>query len=162
MKQLLKTLFLFVAVTYASNCPCQTLEQNKQLARLYIDECLNKRKIDLVDKIFADSFQVHVLLDSTQNFSTRKALKDFLRTLFDAFPDIHYTIGDLVAEADKVVMRVSFSGTHKKEFLGIKANGNKVDYLSEIFFFRFDRGKIVEDWIQLDLYNLFKKLKRDQ
>lgn len=162
MKQLLKTSFLFVAMTYASNCLCQTLEQNKETARLYIEECVNKRKIDLVDKIFADSFQVHTLLDSTQSFSTRKALKDFLKTLFDAFPDIHYTVGDIIAEADKVVMRVSFNGTHKKEFLGIKANGNKVDYISEILFFRFKGGKIVEDWVQLDLYNLFKKLKGDQ
>ena len=162
MKQLLKTSFLFVAVTYASNCLCQTLEQNKEMARLYIEECLNKRKIDLMDKIFADSFQVHVLLDSTQSFSTRKVLKDFLKTLFDAFPDIHYTVGDIIAEADKVVMRVSFKGTHKKEFFGIQANGNKVDYLSEIFFFRFENWKIVEDWVQFDLYNLFKKLKGDR
>ncbi len=162
MKQLIKTSFLFVALTYTSNCFCQALKQNKETAKLYIEECLNKRKIDLVDKIFADSFLVHKLLDSTQSFSTRQALKDFLKTLFDAFPDIHYTVGDIVAEADKVVMRVSFNGTHKKEFLGIKANGNKVDYISEIFFFRFDEGKIVEDWVQIDLYDLLKKLKGDQ
>jgi steroid delta-isomerase-like uncharacterized protein len=162
MKQLLKILFLFVAVTHTSNCLCQALEKNKEMARLYIEECLNKQKIDLVDEIFADSFQVHKLLDNTQGSSTRNALKDFLKTLFDAFPDIHYTIGDIIAETDKVVMRVSFSGTHKKDFLGAKANGNKIDYLSEIIFFRFEKGKIVEDWVQLDLYNLFKKLKGGQ
>ena len=132
------------------------------MARRYIEECVNNRKIDLVDEIFADSFKVHTLLDNTQSLSTRKALKDFLKTLFDAFPDIHYTVGDIIAEADKVVMRVSFNGTQKKEFLGIQANGSKIDYLSEILFFRFERGKIVEDWIQIDLYNLFKKLKGNQ
>lgn len=132
------------------------------MARLYIEECVNKRNIDLVDKFFADSFQVHILLDSTQNISTRHELKVFLKTLFDAFPDIHYTVGDIIAEADKVAMRVSFNGTHTREFLDIKAKGNKVNYLSEIFFFRFENGKIVEDWVQLDLYNLFKKLKGEQ
>jgi steroid delta-isomerase-like uncharacterized protein len=162
MKQLLRSSFFFVAITYASNCLCQTVEQNKELARLYIEECVNKRKVDLVDKIFADSFQVHMLLDSTQSFSTRKSLKDFLGTLFGAFPDIHYTVGDIIAEENKVVMRVSFSGTQKKEFLGIQAKGNKVNYLSEIFFFRFESGKIVEDWVQFDLYNLFKKLEANQ
>jgi steroid delta-isomerase-like uncharacterized protein len=162
MNQLLQTSLLFGALIYAANCSCQTLEQNKEKARLYIEECLNKRKIELVDSIFADSFQVHVLLDNTQSISTRIALKDFLKTLFDAFPDIHYTVGDIIAEANKVAMRVSFSGTHKKDFLGIKANGKKVDYLSEIFFFRFENGKIVEDWVQLDLYNLFKKMKGEK
>jgi predicted ester cyclase len=115
-----------------------------------------------VDKIFADSFKVHTLLDSSENFSKRKDLKDFLRTLFDAFPDIRYKIGDIISEGDKVVMRVSFNATHRKEFLGIHANGNKIDYISEILFFRFENGKIVEDWVQLDLYNLFKKLKGEQ
>jgi steroid delta-isomerase-like uncharacterized protein len=159
MKQLLKTSFLLVALIYSSTCVSQTADQNKATARLYIEECVNKRKLELIDQIFADSFRVHILLDSTQSISTRKALKDFLSSLFDAFPDIHYTVGDIIGGANRVAMRVSFSGTHKKDFLGIKANNNKVNYASEIFFFRFENGKVVEDWVQLDLYNLFKKMK---
>jgi steroid delta-isomerase-like uncharacterized protein len=162
MKQFIRLIFLFLTIAPLSNCFCQTSTQNKELAKLYIDECLNRRKIEIVDEIFADSFKIHTLLDSSENSSNRKDLKDFLRTLFDAFPDIHYKIGDIISEGDKVVMRVSFNATHRKEFLGIHANGNKIDYISEILFFRFENGKIVEDWVQLDLYNLFKKLKGEQ
>lgn len=159
MKEMIKSSILFVVLMYVSNCLSQTIEQNKTVARLYIEECVNKRNLNLVDQIFADSFKVHSLLDSSEEFSSRKELKDFLSTLFKAFPDIHYTVGDIIAESDKVVMRVSFTGTHEKEILGIKATGRKIKYLSEIFFFRFENGKIVEDWVQLDLYNLFLKLK---
>ena len=159
MKGIIKLSVLLLAIFFASDCVCQTIELNKTKARLYIEECVNKRKLNLVDEIFADSFKVHMLLDSSQSYSTPTALKEFLKTLFEAFPDIQYTVGDILAENDKVVMRVSFSGSHKKEFVGIKPNGGKVDYLSEIFFFRFESGKIVEDWVQFDLFNLFKKLK---
>ena len=159
MKKLFTLSFLFLAMVYSSNGLGQMLENNKDRVRWYIEECVNKRKLDLVDNIFADSFRVHSLPDCSQRVSTKNDLKDFLNTLFEGFPDIHYIIGDIIGEGNKVAMRVSLRATQEKEFLGIPSKRKKINYISEVLFFRFENGRIAEDWVQLDLYNLFKKMK---
>lgn len=132
---------------------------NKNVAKRYIEEVVNKQKLDMLDQIFADTFLVHNLTDSTESQKTITNQSDFLKYLFKAFPDIHYTIGDIIEDNDKVAMRVSLTATHKDEFWGYQGLGNQINYLSEIFFCRLENGKIVEIWVQMDLYNLFNQLK---
>ena len=81
--------------------------------------------------------------------------------MFKAFPDVHYTISDIIAENDKVVLIVRVSATHKEEIFGIKPNNGKLNNLSEIFIFRFLDNKIVEFWRQVDFHNLYRQLKGD-
>jgi len=150
---------MFVAV---QNGLCQDTDVNKKIAKFYIEEIVNKQKLDLLNKVFADSFLVHILIDSTQTKQTIAGQAKFLKYLFTAFPDIHYKVGDILGEANKIAMRVTFTATHKDEFWGYKSLGNRVNYLSEIFFFRFSDGKVVESWVQFDLYNLFKQLKGEK
>jgi predicted ester cyclase len=132
--------------------------KNKYVAKRYFEEVVNRQNLSLLPEVFADPFRTNNLLDNT---STSKKLAEhtqFLQYLFRAFPDIHYTIGDIICESDKVFIRVGLSATHKNEFLGYEASGNRINHLSEIFVFRFEEGKIVESWYQLDLHNLFKLL----
>jgi steroid delta-isomerase-like uncharacterized protein len=138
---------------------CQTSSTNKAIAKFYFEEVVNRQRLEGLNKVFADTFLVHSLLDSTETRKTIADQADFLKYLFKAFPDIHYTIGDILGADNRVVMRVMFSGTHKGEFWGFPASGNHIGYLSEIFFFRFSNNKIVESWVQLDLYDLFKQLQ---
>ncbi|MBL7731315.1 MAG: ester cyclase [Chitinophagaceae bacterium] len=141
---------------------CQDKDGNKVVARFYIEEIVNKQKLELLNQVFADSFLVHILTDSTQNLQSIEAQADFLKYLFKAFPDIHYTVGDIIGDGDKIAMRVTLSATHKDEFWGYKASGNRINHLSEIFFFRFINGKVVESWVQIDLYNLYRQLKGEK
>ena len=85
-----------------------------------------------------------------------------LSDLFQAFPDFQYTISDMIAEGDKVAVRASWHGTQKNSFMKTESSGNSVNYLSEIIFYRLENGKIVERWTQLDLFNLFKKMKGEK
>ena len=158
LKASLALIPLFLLFVSIQNGTGQTTSINKAVAERYFEEVVNNRKLDLLDKIYADSFLVHVLNDSTESYKTIATQRDFLTYLFTAFPDIHYTIGDIFAEEDRVVMRVTLTATHKNEFWGYKASGNRIRYLSEIFFFRFENGRIRETWVQLDLYTLFKRL----
>ena len=87
--------------------------------------------------------------------------KKRLSDLFDAFPDFHYTVSDIIAEEDKVVVRAVFQGTQKNPFMKTESSGNGVN-VSEIIFYRLKNGKIVERWTQLDLYNLFKEMKGEK
>jgi steroid delta-isomerase-like uncharacterized protein len=68
---------------------------------------------------------------------------EVFRVLRQAFPDLHITVQDLIAEGDKVVCQNTVTGTHEGEFLGIPPTGNAVSY-DEIFIMRFVNGRIVE------------------
>jgi len=75
---------------------------------------------------------------------------DVIRT---GFPDLHARIDDLVAEGDRVAVRLTFRGTHQGEFLGVRATGRTVEYVSHEFY-RFADGLVAEEWICSDLASL--------
>lgn len=155
------TLCLFATVSNAQQSHTN-VEQNKAIARRYFEEMVNKQNLDILDELVSKDRVSHGLLDGKEGARGIEPLRKFLVYLFKAFPDIHYTIGDIIAEDDKVVARVIFSGTHKDEFFGYPASNTRIDYLSEIFFMRIENGKIAEAWTQLDLYNLFKSLRGEK
>ena len=76
-------------------------------------------------------------------------LREFYQTIWTAFPDLTIHIDDLVAESDKVVWRITVTGTHKAEFQGAPASGKAVKFDAH-YSFRFENGKIVERWSTLD------------
>lgn len=76
---------------------------------------------------------------------------------YDAFPDMHVTIDDMVAEGDKVAARVTITGTHKGKFMGIPPT-NKKWTISLITISRIAGGKIVEDHGQYDALGLMRQL----
>jgi predicted ester cyclase len=87
-------------------------------------------------------------------------LKDFKQMeseAFDAFPDMHVTIDDMVAEGDKVATRVTMTGTHKGEYMGIPPTSKKVT-VSGIFIDRYAGGKIVEDHGEYSALDLMRQL----
>ena len=76
-------------------------------------------------------------------------LREFYNTIWTAFPDLTIHIDDLVAEDDKVVWRITVTGTHKGDFQGAPASGKLVKFDAH-YSFRFENGKIVERWSTLD------------
>ena len=69
------------------------------------------------------------------------------------FPDLHARIDNLVAEGDRVAVRLTFRGTHQGEFLGVPATGRTVEYVSHEFY-RIVDGLVAEEWICSDLASL--------
>ena len=74
-----------------------------------------------------------------------------------AFPDFKVTIDDMIAEGDKVVVRGTWSGTHKGEFMGIPATGKSVSF-GVIDTVRIAGGKMVEHWGLMDNFRLMQQL----
>ena len=73
------------------------------------------------------------------------------------FPDLHARIDDLVAEGDRVAVRLTFRGTHPGEFLGVPATGRTVSYVSHEFY-RIAGGLVAEEWVCSDTDTLFRQL----
>lgn len=140
----------------------QEESSNKATAGKYFEVVVNQQKTELLPEIFADSFLVHNLVAQEDSYNTLPKQKEFLTYLFTAFPDLHYDVENLLADGDKVVVTAKLNGTHRAEFLGYEASGNRVENMSEIFILRFDAGKVVESWVQFDLYNLFHILRGEK
>ena len=87
-------------------------------------------------------------------------IKDYKKSMsefYDAFPDNHMTINDMVVEGDKIVVRYTLSGTHKGEYMGIPATNKKVTgWVIEID--RIVGGKTVEGWMRFDTLSMMQQL----
>jgi steroid delta-isomerase-like uncharacterized protein len=85
------------------------------------------------------------------------AHKQLLAAITRAFPDLHHNIKDMVAEGDKVAVRINVTGTHKGEFQGIPPSGRKLS-LDEMAFLTIIDGRITEGWITSDTLNFMQQI----
>src|SRR5262245_3987272 len=86
-----------------------------------------------------------------------QGLKLLFTMLLRAYPDLHITIEDLIAEGNKVVVRDTVTGTHRGEYMGIAATGKSVTY-NEIFIARFVNGRLAEVWGVVDVLAQMRQL----
>jgi len=119
-----------------------SVERNKALVRRLV-EAWNTRNWAVFDEVMAPDYVDHYALLGLK--PGREAYKEAQISTTNAFPDFQFTIEDMIAEGDKVVVRLTFSGTHRGEFAGIAPTGKRVTY-THIRILRVVRGKFVEDW----------------
>lgn len=153
---------LFVNLTFCLCISAQTPEENKKIITRYLLEIFSGKKLDQLSEVFPERFVRHDLNDSTDTWMTVADQKKRVSDLFQAFPDFYYTIGDIFAEGDKVVVRAIWHGKQHNTFMKTPSLGHRIDGVSEIIFYRLEKGKIVERWTQLDLHSLFKKMKGEK
>jgi len=137
-------------VTGAPGAP----EKNKAIARRVIDEIWNQGKLEVVDEVIATDYIRH---DPTNSIRGADGYKQLVAVLRSAFPDIRLTIEDITAEGDKVAFRLTSTGTHKGEFMGIPPTGKHAT-VTDISIYRFADGKLVEDWASADFLGLLQQL----
>jgi steroid delta-isomerase-like uncharacterized protein len=89
---------------------------------------------------------------------TKDGTLEFFRFLLAAFPDMHMSVEDLVADGDKTVARVKLTGTHKGDFMGVPPAGTRVD-VQLVDIMRFNRaGLVCEHWGVADMLSLLQQL----
>jgi steroid delta-isomerase-like uncharacterized protein len=87
----------------------------------------------------------------------KEGMKGFYSGLWSGFPDLTINIEELVGEGDKVVWRVTASGTHNGTFQGVPATGKTVKFGAH-YTFRCEHDKIVERWSTIDRLTLLTQL----
>jgi|APFre7841882654_1041346.scaffolds.fasta_scaffold08479_1 C-1 hydroxylase len=121
-----------------------SLEEIKALLRKGI-EAMNKRDLTMLDEFMAPDY-----VDHTNQLRGREDVKQFYTGAFKGFPDFHRTIGDIIAEEDKVWVRFKITGT--------ALTGKKIE-LTSVTIFRIANGKVVQGWTVPQLVSKEKKLK---
>ena len=129
-------------------------EENIKLVHRFFEELWNQGNLDAADELLASGHAHHF---SDEDIIGPEGLKSLVTWLRTAFPDIHTSIDDVVAEGDKVVVRFTSRGTHQREGMGIPPTGKRVVYTG-IDIFRIEDGRIVERWGEVDGLSLGQQL----
>ncbi len=122
-------------------------EENKALVERYYAEVLNGRDLDAVGDYFADERIV-------------EGVRRGCFAYFTAFPDIHMSLDELIAEGDKVFLRTTMTGTHDGEYKGLPPTGRHVAAeTAEVY--RIADGKFVGYWCLANVAGLMRQLTEE-
>jgi len=144
--------FLFLALGGVSQIHAQT---NKEILQRVAEEIWNQGNLELADELFVPSFVNH-----DPNPGAVADLDGYKRWVLKwraAFPDFRVEVHDLVAEGDKVAARLTATGTHQGDFLGVPATGIRVT-MKIINLYWLDSGRIAEVYRSYDLLGLGQQL----
>jgi steroid delta-isomerase-like uncharacterized protein len=136
-------------------CRQTTPAQNAALARRWYDEVLNQGRFDVLDELLAEDIVHHAAV--FVDLVGRADVGGSLRALLAGFPDIQYTVDDVVAAGDTVLLRWTGRGTHQGVFLGVPPTGRPVDW-SGMNAFRFACGEIVEGWSEANGWEVLRQI----
>jgi len=124
------------------------------LSHRIFDEVWNQQNLDVAGELISADFVMH---DPNSVRNGIEAYKQFVREYRSAFPDLHFTIEDHVADDTTVATRWSCTGTHNGEIMGIPATGRRVQMTGVVFSKAVD-GKFVESWSSWDALSLMQQL----
>jgi predicted ester cyclase len=127
---------------------------NKELVRRFYKEVYVDWNMALADDVLSPEFTSH---DWPQGGPTGpKAFRNYYAAIRSAVADARYEVDDLIAEADKVVVRWRLLGIHKGAFGGIAPTGRPIT-LKGIAIYRVKDGKLMERWVVSDLYGALEE-----
>ena len=129
-----------------------TIEQNKALVQRFITEIFEQGRPDAVDELCADDFIGH-----TWGNADKAGLKAAMDRVSKGLADAHFQVDDMIAEEDRVAVRVTASARQVGEFMGMPASGKSYE-IGEIHIFRLRDGKVTEHWHEYNPGALMKQL----
>jgi len=130
------------------------LEANKKTAR-QAHEAFEKNDVTLLDKITDPGYKIHFPGQPKElNYEESKKLQADYNA---AFPDAKITIEQQIAERDMVLSRLTYTGTHKGKMQGIAPTGKSIK-VTGMSLQRFEKGKIVEEWVEFDMLGMLQQI----
>ena len=131
-------------------------EQNKAIVRQLIEEVINQNNLSLGEQLMAADIIEHEELPPGIPTGI-EGTKIMFSMLHNAFPDFKATINDLIAEDDKVVVFMTWTGTQHGEWMGLPPSGKPMS-INVMDIFRVADGKLVEHWGMMDSMAMMQQL----
>ena len=130
-------------------------EELKHYARRFPEELLTQGDLAVADEVLAPDCIYHAPAPSPPGV---EGMKQWVRALRRAFPDLRAIVEDEIAEGDRVVQRLTLSGTHTGPFLGIPPTGKRATWQLVAIQRLGHDGKFAEHWSSVDLLDLQRQL----
>ena len=131
-----------------------TTDANKAIVRRFIDEIFVQGRKETVDELLSDDFVGHTW-PSTGD--PRADLKGAIDRTSKGLADAVFAIEDVIAEDDRVAVRLTAAATHVGELMGMPPSGKRYE-IGEIHWFRLRDGKVIEHWHQFDQMKMMQQL----
>jgi len=128
---------------------------NAAIVRRFVDQVITQGNIDQASQFVCEDVVEQVPFPGQG--PGIEGLKDVLRAMRSAFPDLVFAIVEQVSEGDKVTSRFEWTGTHQGEFLGVPATGRPVRVWG-IVIDRLQEGRIKDTRIIMDSLGLMMQL----
>jgi len=130
--------------------------ENKAIVRRLYGEIWNDRQLEVVNEIISPS---HALHDNNTPGSSigPEHYKRTVTRFLTGFPDLRFSIEDVVAEEEKLAVSWNFSGTHKGRYMGIPATNTKVSF-DGITIHHIVNGKIMDSYVSWDALGMLQQL----
>ena len=136
------------------------MDDPKQLINRFVEELWNERRLDVADAIFDKDCVTHQLRSGVPVDAVPRgpeAIKEHIADWIASFPDLRFSIEQMLSEGDRVVMQLLMEGMHQHAWLGIPASGKKLQ-VRMFTVHRVMQGKIVEDWVLVESLGFFQQL----
>jgi steroid delta-isomerase-like uncharacterized protein len=131
-----------------------TPEENKAVVRRFIGEVFVAGRAEAVDELVADDFVPHTWGGVDQG---REGLKQAMSRVGQGLDDVAMTVEDMIAEGDRVAVRLTSHARQVGEFMGMPPSGREYE-IGEIHLFRVADGRIAEHWHQADFLGMMRQL----
>jgi steroid delta-isomerase-like uncharacterized protein len=131
-----------------------TPDERKGLVRRATDELWNKGNLAVCDDVFAANCSFH---DPSFPIDGVKGMKEHVRQLRLANPDLHLDVHDILADGDLTAARWTAGGTSRAEFRGLPATG-KTYVMTGMTIDKWEGDRIVEEWTSYDLLGTLQQL----
>jgi predicted ester cyclase len=153
---LLLPITLFAAnLVGCSTMQAQTSSDNKAIVLRSEAELWSKGNLAVAGELYSPDFVCHFVTGT--EWRGLKGIKSAVMSHRTSFPDWNEKVDDIVAEGDRVAIRITSTGTQRGEFAGIAPTGRKVS-IEEFHIYRVVGGKIVEQWGMPDIHGLMEQL----
>ncbi len=125
-------------------------------ARRHVEEIINGRRLDLVDELYAPDAVYNDAVAPGGTARGRQEIKAFFSAIFQAMPDVRFTIEDNFGTADRGLCRGTISATLRGDFGPFPATGKSATSpIAQIF--RIADGQIVEVWVYSDTLSIMQQ-----
>jgi predicted ester cyclase len=131
-------------------------EELKARLERFAQEAWHQGNLAVIDELMADGFVLH---DPVSPIHGPEAFKQYVTGVRLAFPDLQFTVDDIIVEGSRAVARWAFWGTHtgQSPSFGIPPTGKQVRF-SGVSIYHMVDDKIVEEWSTMDTLGMLKQL----
>jgi steroid delta-isomerase-like uncharacterized protein len=133
----------------------RTIEANKAVVRRFIEEIFGHGNLDAVDELAAEDFTPHTWGPMPRG---RAALREAMHRVGSGVKDARFEIHDMIAEGDRVAVRLTSSARHTGTFMGQPPTGRRYS-IDEMHILRLRDGQVIEHWHEFDKGTLLEQLK---
>lgn len=131
-------------------------ESNKLIMKKFV-EFINTSNVELSKEIISEE-AIFYAPTSSEPLRGSKGYMLILNMMRNSFPDVRWKLEEMIAEGESVAARFTMTGTHKGDFFDTKPTGKNIK-INVMNFYRFSKGKIVEEYGQPDIFSLLQQIK---